>query len=179
MRTAFHIAFAFSLLGLTTASASGSSDLWQGERAAFFGIVFIDASLEGEMRGGPSEEEVARTAMLEEHLASVLQEQGLLLADLTPVEAELTRTRNPARCNGCDLRMARELDARYSIVAEVQKISNLIMKMNVQVRDAQTSELVRGSVADFRANTDESWTRAMDVLLSNTVLADSEGHSDD
>ena len=126
------------------------------------------------MRGGPSDEEVARIALLEEHLADALQAQGLDLVDLAPIEAELARTRNPARCNGCDLRMARDLDAHYSIVAEVQKISNLIMKMNLQVRDAETSELVRGGVADFRANTDESWMRAMDNLLNNAVFADSD-----
>jgi len=176
MRIAFHSVIAsilvFTLLGLSMAAAVADNDLWQDQRAAFFGLAFIDSSLEGELRGGPSDAEVARIALLEEHLAEALEAQGLHLVDLAPVQAELARTRNPARCNGCDLRMARDLDARYSVVAEVQKISNLIMKMNLQVRDAETRDLVRGGVADFRANTDESWMRAMNNLLSHNIFAE-------
>lgn len=174
MRAAFNVVITAFMIGLSSSATSWANAQWQDQRVAFFGVAFIDSSLEGELRGGPSDEEVARIDMIEQHLDAALRQRGLVLADLAPVEGELVRTRNPAQCNGCELRMARQVDARYAVVAEVQKISNLLMKMNIQIRDAQTGAVVRGRIADFRANTDQSWMRAMDNLLRNAIFADGD-----
>lgn len=57
----------------------------------------------------------------------------------------------------------------------VQKVSNLILSMNVYVRDAHTGNLVAIMSVDFRGNTDESWSRAMSYLLRNRLLAPNYG----
>jgi hypothetical protein len=41
----------------------------------------------------------------------------------------------------------------------VQKVSNVILNMNVYIRDAHTGKLVISMSADFRGNTDESSSR--------------------
>lgn len=161
---------AISALTYLSAAAAEES-LWQGQTAAFFGVTLLDTSTEGALNGVRSDE-TARVALIEEYVRDALREQGLNLVDLGPVTKELERTANPADCNGCDLRMAQELEARYSIVAEVQKVSNLIIAMNLYVRDAETGAQLRGQAVDVRGNTDDTWLRGMRYILTRNVFAD-------
>jgi len=57
----------------------------------------------------------------------------------------------------------------------VQKVSNLILNMNVYVREADSGRLAAAASADFRGNTDESWSRALDWLARNRLLAPDSG----
>ena len=78
-------------------------------------------------------------------------------------------------CGGCDVQFAQQLGADLSITGEVQKVSNLILNMNVYLRNAHTGRLITSMSADFRSNTDESWARAMSFLLRNRLLAPDYG----
>jgi hypothetical protein len=57
----------------------------------------------------------------------------------------------------------------------VQKVSNLILSLNIYLRDARTGRLVTSMSADFRGNTDESWQRTASYLLRNRLLAPDYG----
>ena len=57
----------------------------------------------------------------------------------------------------------------------VQKVSNLIINMNIYLHDVQTGKPIAAMSADMRGNTDESWTRTMDWLIRNRVLAPNYG----
>nr|WP_234835721.1 DUF2380 domain-containing protein [Sinorhizobium meliloti] len=54
--------------------------------------------------------------------------------------AELASTVNPADCNGCDLSMGERLGADYVLVGEVRKISNLILSVELVLRDESLPE---------------------------------------
>ena len=56
----------------------------------------------------------------------------------------------------------------------VQKVSNLILNMNIYLRDVHTGHSSAAS-ADMRGNTDESWSRAMSYLVRNRLLAPNYG----
>jgi hypothetical protein len=71
--------------------------------------------------------------------------------------------------------MARRAGAELAVTGTVQKISNLILNMNIYVRDATDGRLVTQMSADFRGNTDESWSRALDWLVRNRMLAGGSG----
>ena len=43
----------------------------------------------------------------------------------------------------------------------MQKVSNLILNINIYVRDAETGDLVAAASADIRGNTDKSWSRGV------------------
>lgn len=153
------------------ATAAEAQELWQGRTAAFFGVIYLDTSIEGAVNG-PRADEIARAALVEEELAAALEAHGLVLVDLAPVAEKLARIVNPADCNGCEIRMAAELGATYSVVGEVQKVSNLIQSMNVVVRDASTGQVVRARAVDLRGNTDEAWLRAMRYTLENGIFTE-------
>ena len=57
----------------------------------------------------------------------------------------------------------------------VQKVSNLILNMNLYVADPQTGKQTFMKSVDMRGNTDESWSRAMSYLLRNRLLAPNYG----
>lgn len=136
------------------------------DKVAFFGLTMLDTSLQTTVQG-QDPDEIARLAMLEALVAERFDDEGYTLVDLAPVQTDLDRVVNPAKCYGCDTRMAAKLGADYSLVGEVQKVSNLILTINLQMRAADSGEMVKGGVVDIRGNTDESWTRGMRYILKN------------
>lgn len=160
---------------LTTLLGFGSS-AQSAESVAFFGITFLDSSLQtAELGQDPAE--MARIEMLEAMVRERFTENGYDLVDLAPVQEQIDATVNPAKCYGCDTRMATKLGADYSLVGEVQKVSNLILSMNLQMRDAATGNMVKGRVVDIRNNTDESWQRGMRYILKTTFFTEDRGGS--
>ena len=57
----------------------------------------------------------------------------------------------------------------------VQKVSNLILSLNIYLRDTRSGQLIASMSADFRGNTDKSWQRSASYLLRNRLLAPNYG----
>ncbi|MEH6774490.1 MAG: DUF2380 domain-containing protein, partial [Cereibacter changlensis] len=51
-----------------------------------------------------------------------------------------------------------------------QKVSNLILSMNLYIKDTATGKQLRGQAVDIRGNTDDSWTRGMRYILTRNVF---------
>ncbi len=137
-----------------------------GASVAFLGITFIDTSTEGAY-DGERPDQTARIVLLEDEVAERFAAEGFVLVDTAPEAERLAATTNPAECYGCDVRMADRLGADYVLVGEVQKVSNLIISMNLVMRDVESGVMVRGLSVDVRSNTDESWLRGMRYILKN------------
>ena len=73
-------------------------------------------------------------------------------------------------CNGCDLEAARESGADLSAWGTVQKVSTLILNINLYMIDAETGEGYFVRSVDIRGNTDESWRRGINYMLKNYLL---------
>jgi hypothetical protein len=138
---------------------------------AFFGLHFIDTSTEGALNGVRADETI-RTEMAEGVVADDLTTRGFELVSMASVADTLANISNPAKCNGCDVAMARDLGTDYALTGEVQKVSNLILNINLYLRDTSTGEMVRAGSVDIRGNTDESWQRGVRYLLKNIIFRD-------
>ena len=68
------------------------------------------------------------------------------------------------------MKLAQQLGADLAITGVVQKVSNLILNINIYLRDVHTGQLVTAASADMRGNTDESWSRATRYLMRNRLL---------
>jgi hypothetical protein len=140
-------------------------------KTAIFDIEFRDTSLDGEMIGSVSAEQ-QRLVLLTARLRDALAESGRYeIVDIAPVR-EAALGSNLQNCGGCDRRLAAEIGAELAITGVVQKVSNLILNINVYVRDVATGKLVEGHSADIRSNTDESWLRGLNWILKNRLLAE-------
>lgn len=143
-------------------------------RVAVFDFELLDTSLQGELEGLRKDEQARLTQaalQLREALASSGRFQVL---DIGPV-ADAAHNSNLQACGGCDVKLAEKLGADIAVTGVVQKISNLIINMNIYLRDAHSGKLMTVMSADMRGNTDESWTRTMNWLIHNRVLAPNYG----
>lgn len=138
---------------------------------AVFDFELVDSSLEGEM-SGRSPAETARLAGLGEQLRDALDASSRYRTVETPEILFEARRRNLQNCGGCDLKLAAEVGARQSVTGTVQKVSNLILNINVYIRDVDSGDMVKAASADIRGNTDQSWRRGLDWLLRNRLLTE-------
>lgn len=168
MRGHWKIVIALPLaLALTGASAAKP-------KVAVFDFEFVDTSLEG-ATNGPRTDEQTRLTWLANELRQRLAKSGRVdVVDIAPVAAP-ARASNLQACGGCDASLAYELGAKFSVTGWVQKVSNLILNLNIIVRDAESGKEIWGKSVDMRGNTDESWSRALDYLVRNYLLAPSQG----
>jgi len=143
-------------------------------KVAVFDFELMDTSLQGEVNG-PRSDEKDRLMRAGDQLRRALAESGrYVVVDIGPVNAA-AHSKNLQACGGCDVQYAQELGADLAITGVVQKVSNLILNMNIYLRNVHTGRLVTSMSADLRGNTDESWSRAMSFLLRNRLLAPNYG----
>jgi hypothetical protein len=137
-------------------------------RIAVFEFELIDTSLESSVTRA---DETARLHQVSDQLRQRLAASGRFsVVDISPVAAE-ARASNLQGCNGCDANLARKVGADLAITGVVQKVSNLILNMNIYIRDVATGRVLAGVSADLRGNTDETWSRTLDWLVRNRLLA--------
>ncbi|HZA65571.1 MAG TPA: DUF3280 domain-containing protein [Geminicoccaceae bacterium] len=139
-------------------------------RLAVFDFELIDTSLQGEVEGvDPAD--AARLRMIETELREQLAASGrFALVDTAPAADQIDAAGWLWSCNGCEAPIARRLDADLALIGWVQKVSNLILNLNVVIRDTTTRERVFATSVDIRGNTDESWTHGIRYLLENRLL---------
>jgi hypothetical protein len=141
-------------------------------RLAVFDFELIDTSLQGEMAGSDPADQ-ARLRMIEAELRQRLQDSGRFeLVDTAPFADQVEAAGMLWSCNGCELGIARRLDADLALVGWVQKVSNLMLNFNVVIRDTTTPERVFAGSVDIRGNTDESWQHGIRYLLEKRLLKD-------
>ena len=118
----------------------------------------------------PFPEAPSRLTMVKARISRGLEAAGIYrIADPAPIAAELERAQamytTLLDCKGCELDLARQLGVERIVVGWVQRVSNLILNLNIEVRDAATGATLLNKSADMRRNNDRSWQRAADFLI--------------
>jgi hypothetical protein len=143
-----------------------ASPAYAADRLAFFGFDLINTSPE------PTHpDESARLATIADIARADLAKHGYEIVDTAPVADEIANLRPLRDCNGCELDLAKELGADLAALGWVQKVSNLILNINLQIRDVRTGQLVHAASADIRGNTNESWEHGIRYLIKNRLFA--------
>jgi len=120
-------------------------------------------------------EHVARLALVSGELRKKLAESGrFTILDIAPIAAA-AHAANLQSCGGCDITLARSLDADYAITGMVYKVSDLILNMMIFIRDTRTGANVAVAQADMRGDTDVSWVRTVGWLVRNRILDPDRG----
>ena len=137
--------------------------------AAVFPFELDDTSLDGAMRGVQPAEQ-ARLQALDAQLRAALAASGrYTLVDIAPVAARAAAG-SLRSCESCGPALAQQLGAQVEVNGWVQKVSNLILNINVVVRDAASGRVIDAGSADIRGNTDESWRHGLAWLLRHRIL---------
>ncbi len=137
-------------------------------RVAFLGFSLINTSLE------PTRpEERQRIAMLDDIIRQKLEATGCcrLVAVPPSVREQIGKGAAIANCNGCERDLARQAGADWAAWGTVQKVSNLILNINLYMEDARSGRMEFVRSVDIRGNTEESWRHGLEYLLRHYVAA--------
>ncbi|WP_158046686.1 DUF3280 domain-containing protein [Skermanella pratensis] len=130
--------------------------------AAVFEIELIDTSGEGR---SPAQEQRIRATT--EALRRELAETGLYAPlDLAPAA---DRIDDHLSCERCLLDIARDMGGRVAVMGKVNKISTLILSMDIVVRDLADGKVVARGTADIRGDNDRAWLRGMEWLVEHRI----------
>jgi Protein of unknown function (DUF2380) len=112
-----------------------------------------------------------RIALISEALRQDLGERGLYRVVDNRAAAELISDfkarQNLRDCNGCEIDIGKALGADVIVIGWVQKVSNLILNINVQIKDVHTGEMLYAQSVDLRSNTDQSWLRGIRYMVDS------------
>lgn len=138
----------------------------EAKTAAVFDAVFVNAS-----PLPTSPEETARIQHMTDGLKQALEKSGQYrLVNLASIRKQIDNVKDIHDCNGCEIELAKQAGAQVAVVAWAQKVSNLILNLNVRIEDVATGETLRGGSVDIRGNTDQSWDRGLKYLLEERVF---------
>lgn len=138
---------------------------------AFLGVYFQNDNEEYEPT---SDAERNRIAMIEQIFKSKLAESGdYRFVEISPeMEAKIASGQSPGECGGCEVDYGEEIGTERVAWINVQKVSNLILNMNVYIADVSANKMVFIKSADMRNNSDKSWERSINYILDNYLLPD-------
>jgi hypothetical protein len=149
--------------------ASKAADNNGRSRVAFFGFRLINTSLES-----TTVAEDRRIRQLDELFRQKLDASGRFRIITIPPDMQKEVAAGPeiSNCNGCERDFAMRMDADWAAWGTVQKVSNLILNINVYMEDVRTGKLDFIKSVDIRGNTDESWRRGLDYMLRHYLFGE-------
>jgi Protein of unknown function (DUF2380) len=159
-------ALLFAALGLLAAPGVRAEP---AQTAAVFDAVLINSS---PLPTTP--EDTARMTKFTAQLKQALEKSGRYRAiDLASIEKDIDAVRDITDCNGCEADLAKKAGAQVAVVAWVQKVSSLILNMNIRIVEAKTGVALKGGSIDIRGDDDQTWGRGLKYLLAEHVFAPS------
>ena len=164
----FIVAIIVNLSGSNTIAAETHSAINQ-KSIAFLGVRFQNDHNNQEPT---SEAELSRLGLLENIFRSKLETSGqyefLRISD--ELKRENIKDKIIGECGGCEIEIGKKSGADISAWMVVQKVSNLILNINLYMIDVSSDKIFLIQSVDIRGNTDESWTRGINYLVKNHVL---------
>jgi hypothetical protein len=135
-------------------------------KTAFLGFRFISGATP------MTPEEGARLLKIEDSLKSKLEASGKYSFVTVPdaMRAQIAAGQPAGECGGCEIQYAGELGAGQVAWGTVQKVSNLILNVNVYMADVASNKMTFVKSVDIRGNTDETWEQGIGYMVKRYIL---------
>ena len=113
-----------------------------------------------------------RLASIAELFKSKLEASGRYEFVPVPADAAAKIAAGPeiGNCGGCEFDYGKQLGGEFAAWIVVQKVSDLILNIDVYMADVAARKLTFVHSVDIRGNTDQSWTRGMTYLVKNYMF---------
>jgi hypothetical protein len=117
--------------------------------------------------------ERVRLSSIEQLFKSELEASGRYSFVSIPsnLAAKMAAGPGMGNCGGCEFGYGEQLGADLAAWMTVQKVSDLILNINVYMADIATRKTTFVRSVDIRGNTDESWTHGLTYLVKYYLLA--------
>lgn len=86
------------------------------------------------------------------------------------IQEKIGKDQKMGECGGCELTYGKDVGADQVAWIEVQKVSELILNINVYMKDVKSGDAVFTKSVDLRGNNDESWNHSMKFLIKRYLL---------
>ena len=125
---------------------------------------------------GPSKPSPAEQSRLQAVLAElnrILAEDGRHdLVDIAPIATDIEAAAPLVDCNGCEVDLAKKVNASVLYTGLVDKASETLLNMRIMEIDVASGQLKRAGNVVIQGNTDESWLRGVRWLMKNRLAAE-------
>jgi hypothetical protein len=124
---------------------------WQAHGAELKTIAILDFDLVDDQHElSPATIEYQRLRAIRDQFQEEFAKSHLYrVVDLGPASELIKQYQSETQlhtCNGCELEIARSLHADRVLIGWVQKVSNLILNINIQIEDAATGAVLLNQV---------------------------------
>lgn len=146
--------------------AAAQQELDDVRSIAFFGFRLINTSVVP-----ASEAEFRRLKLLDTLMDEKLKSSGRY--KVVPVPEQIMRDVEKGQHFGecsCETDYGKKVGAQLVGWGTVEKISNLILNINVYIADVKTNQYVFIRSVDIRSNDDRSWTKGLGWLIKKYLL---------
>jgi Protein of unknown function (DUF2380) len=154
--------------------AYGAAWLISNAQGAPKTVAFLTVHLQNDNEGlePTTDAERARMAALERSFKDQLEASGEYTFVSVPaaVEKKIANGQTVGTCGACEADYGKEAGAEQVAWIRVQKVSNLILNLNVYMESVANGKLTYEHSVDIRGNTDESWSRSLTYLIKNYLL---------
>jgi len=166
---AFMVVVGLSFNGQSIAVEGPSSET--PRKILFLGVKFQN---DHESQEPTSDAERGRLHAIEEIFRSQLESTGKFrfIPASADIQSKINEGQSIGDCGGCEIDYGVKSGADVSAWIVVQKVSNLILNINLYMVDVSQRKIMLTQSVDIRGNTDQSWTRGMNYLVKNHILGD-------
>jgi hypothetical protein len=153
------------LLATTTPSALAVQDA-SGQEAAFLGFRFIPNS------EPITSDEQARLGQIEtSYIAKLERDKTYSFVSVSDgMRGRIASGQAIGECGGCEIDYGKELGVPVVMWGTVQKVSNLILNLNIYMADVQQRKMIFVKSVDMRGNSDETWEQAVNYMVKRYIL---------
>jgi hypothetical protein len=118
-----------------------------------------------------SDQDREQLRLATETVRRLLTESGRYsLVDVSQADAPEVTAHSLHKCDGCDVPIARKLDADQSLVGIVTRITRTDYAVTFKLRDARTGAPIAVEQTDLRIGANYSWNRGAAWLIKNRLL---------
>ena len=162
---------ALALLTFVPATATaGEPDASAPRMAAVMEFELIDDMRDYE-RPEVKDAQNRRIGLISDALRQELLQRGMYrIADngaAARLISDLKARQDLRDCNGCEIDIGKALGADVIIIGWVQKVSNLILNINIEVKEVSTGRMLYVKSVDLRSNSDNSWLRGIRFMVNS------------
>lgn len=159
----------FGSLPSKQAVAAGASPHHEPRKLLFLGTKFQN---DHESQEPTTDAERGRIHAVEEVFKSQLESTGefRFIPASAEIKSKISEGQTVGDCGGCEIDYGVSSGADISAWIVVQKVSNLILNINLYMVDVPERKILLTQSVDIRGNTDLSWTRGMTYLVKHHVI---------
>ena len=120
----------------------------------------------------PTQADTARLPAISDLLRKQLADSGKFeIVPITDkVKQEVAKAAPLRDCGGCAVDFAKELGADVAVTGQVQKVSDLILNINVYMKKVDSNAPETATSVDIRGDSDDSFNHGVKYLVKNNIL---------